>query len=264
MSFNPNDVETPVSSKKKPIDKTNLAEALMDRLDDMETALSCKINTISMQLHALVEWQKIVDDKIKNMEKKVSNSDNRMSVIEMDLENLKLKTNIDINLVAAKAKELIEIPTVDATSFSKSMRDKVHEHQRRAEKKCNIVVYGMIEVTEFRQEVKAVENLMHDCSPSTQIKPKNIKRLGKPRNPGERPRPMLIEFNSVQDKKTILGAQSYLRTRNMYKNISLSPDFTVCQREERRKYAMERAGQNPNRPLLRQSQHYQSQTQGQY
>lgn len=55
----------------------------------------------------------------------------------------------------------------------------------------------------------------------------NAKRLGKPSN---RPRPILIQLNSKPEIQSILREKSKLRNSTRWKNVSISSDMTITQR----------------------------------
>ena len=246
------DPETPVSSKFKSSD--NLVQTLLDRIEEMENTLSGKINIVSLQLQAITQWQTETNKRINALEGKVASFDTRILSVELNVENLKTKKPaVDINEIVLKTKDLIETQPNNPNELLKTIRDECHELQRRNDKKCNIIVYGMTEVSSFAEDLAQVKKLLTECRPNSQITPKQLIRLGEPRRRDERPRPLLLEFYSLHDKLNIMTAKHHISNKNQFKHVSLTHDFTIKQREERKKYAAEHYG----------SRHRQSQSNSQ-
>jgi hypothetical protein len=196
--------------------------------------MSKKVSDMLEELKKLKAWQPKTDKRISELEQKLE----MVSSMEKEIMSLKQGASLDIQTVAEKTKEILanDRPAVSINNspehLSKSIRDELHEQRRIIEKQNNIIVYGLNEQSDPSVENEKVLKLLYECDPKTRPSPRAHRRLGKP---SERPRPLLVEFNTSHEKKGIMQGKGYLRTRQNYKEVFIAHDLTIRQREERKK-----------------------------
>jgi uncharacterized protein YukE len=103
------------------------------------------------------------------------------------------------------------------------------EAMDRAQRAPNVLIFGLAESP--GDSVKQVKSLLAPMGAENVVS--NIleaKRLGARRDPGARPRPLLVRFNNVDNKHALFKKSKELRA----KRITLDDDLTPAQMEQRR------------------------------
>jgi hypothetical protein len=195
------------------------------------------------------QLDKRLDSKLKNlasvfenrfvlMESLLTSTVKRVTEVEKELADLK-RTSTHVT-----AQNQPTPPPNDSASLSKSIRDELFEQRRRMEKQNNVIVFGLSEHADANIEEQNLHKLIYCCDSTTRIIPKSFKRLGKP---SERPRPILVELETLYFKNRVLKGKAYLKTRPQYKQVFIAHDLTIRQREERKQYALAKS-QHPSVP----------------
>jgi len=125
------------------------------------------------------------------------------------------------------------------------------EEKRIQSKKLNIVVYGVQEDDsgDCEKDKVFVKDILLACQDSDNIQQKLFRRLGKNINATERPRPILLVMNLLEDKKLIMKTKVNLKSKADYKDIYLSHALTWKQRDQRKQYFINQVpadSTNPN------------------
>ena len=179
-----------------------------------------------------------IDAKVSRLEERTQIAERerntfaeRCAKLEAMLDQVKdgvVKIEREVEIGMEKAKEEV-IVGIDA------------EKKQRDARTNNIVIYGL-EETKVKEpekikeaETKKVKKMVEVIG--VELKgPIDVKfRAGKPREEGEKPRPLIVQVEDEETKERILADARKLSRDNDWKRVFVSRDMTWNQREEGRK-----------------------------
>ena len=222
-----------------------------EKLSELEAGLDVKIRTVVQEeVKQIVsdEMDKRVEQLKKNIEAQV-----RQEKVETTKKIQEIKKQVE-----KQAKQELE-PDVVRTikdDIKKDMADIIqqqikenvancHEEERQRElRKLNLVVYGVKE-SDSKTDQKQIKDIIKVIDPEdkTSINVKNFFRIGN--KAATKPRPLKITVENREQWRKLITDQKRLKdlTENEdsseLKNVSLAPDRTMKQREERRELQTE-------------------------
>lgn len=139
----------------------------------------------------------------------------RFAAIEAELaslrEQLKAKTSIDLMKI------------VDCA---------IDEHEKRNEKRCNVVVFGLDENDDAEDDREAVDVLLGEINVEYEDSVQSVTRLGIRR---KKNRPIQIRFKSFSDKRRCLQNAKMLKNNSSYRKVFIRPDLTPSQVEQNKR-----------------------------
>lgn len=108
--------------------------------------------------------------------------------------------------------------------------DLVKESRDRLSKENNVIVFNVADSAseDASATVGLVNEIFEDLSRSPAAAVYRAKRLG---SPGDRPRPILVQFHSPAGVHAVLRAKSRIRDSPRWKHVSISMDMTLVQRD---------------------------------
>ena len=123
--------------------------------------------------------------------------------------------------------------TTTSATTTLNILDELADRERRSK---NLIVYNLIEPSDSKADTPKIKELLntvfgHDVNLS------RISRLG--RRNESKPRPLLISFDDVVVKGTLLSQSGKLRNFDQYKNVYLAPDRTKMEQEKHQKLVNE-------------------------
>ena len=170
-----------------------------------------------------------VKDDVKSLQEQQENTDNELVQLRKDLKEVK-------NSAASKA--------------DTEQSDLLTEMKDREERKCNIIIHGMVEpdVTE-KEEVHRLENdelrsIFQEMQADAERVLNSIKfksRLGA-KQPGKQ-RPFLVKFHDRRVQEEVMR-----KTKNSPDGIRIKPDLTKKQRDEDEKFKRSLDEENQSEP----------------
>ena len=172
---------------------------------------------------------KQLDRKLEDVISRVDKQADDLVKIQDDIENLK-KAN---STVAASANPKIIEENTKASVFN--------EMAERESRKFNIVVHGVDEPEptikdgkeRLAKDLEKLQNLTSLIDVHIQLSDsiRFARRLGKINEDGK-PRPLLVSFKEVAEKKLILENAKVLKENDLWKGVSLVQDLTKLQRND--------------------------------
>lgn len=142
---------------------------------------------------------------------------------------LRVEAKFEAERAAWKEERNKLVSAVDQMGNKVSHLENRLEAMDRAHRAPNVLIFGLTESP--GDSVKQVKSLLAPMGAENVVS--NIleaKRLGARRDSGARPRPLLVRFNSVDNKHGLFKKSKELRA----KRITLDDDLTPAQMEQRR------------------------------
>ena len=123
------------------------------------------------------------------------------------------------------------------------MKYKFEEKERKF-RSCNLVLHGVAESRNQREEKTSdqefAESLIQAVGSSALIK--EVIRLGK--RSEDRTRPMKVILNCEAARNEVLGNLTQLKNNDRYKGVSITEDYTLCERELIKDFIKQAKAQN--------------------
>ena len=189
---------------------------------------------IDKRLTLLEKWSEGIDVDVK---------DNAKRIGKMEKELKEVKTNVSTTKPAEV--QTIKDDTSDAV-FS--------ELNEREKRKRNLIVHGVQEAgnevkdgkLQRSHDLQKLEDLANALDVVIEVSTslKSVKRLGKK---SENPRPLLLSFNTVKEKESMLDSASKLKDQEDWNSVSLVQDLTKKQRQQEQSLREKRDKMNAER-----------------
>lgn len=165
--------------------------------------------------------------------RKILESEFSIRAKEAELERLKDSLRV-ANEEKSDLQAQLHTERTRGQNSSGDMASVLGELKLRQEKETNLVVYG-IEEKEGEEEEKATLNtLLRDTLGCENAEPIKFFRLGKPRDAGDKPRPLKVFMDNVDVKEKILRHTYKLRglpADNQFRRVFVRADLTPLQRQ---------------------------------
>lgn len=156
--------------------------------------------------------------------------------------NVKITTyaeKLKENIRESKKEVLHETKAVAAASMGeewrKEVRKEVKENTAEERRKKRLIVFGMREDEDDKQQV---EEMLEKMEVEKMVV--KVERMRKREGEGDVIKPVIVEFASEKDKWEVLEKKANLRKEERWKKVFLELDLSREKREERRQKAMER------------------------
>lgn len=177
-----------------------------------------------------------VNDKVTTYDSDFNNINIKLSNLESSFNDFKSSLNL-ISTELSKVKkdneglsseiQLLRSRVIQLEHSQSHNVDVIQESHDRLLKEKNLIIFNVPDSdTEASSVTTSLVNEIFKDLPNP-VSVSNAKRLGKPSN---RPRPILIQFNSHSEVHSILRIKSKLRSSTRWKEVSISTDMTINQR----------------------------------
>jgi hypothetical protein len=184
--------------------------------------------------------QKTIDEKSKKLEALIAD--------KISTPNTAAGLTSFASIVSGKP----STPASNAADFRTLMRttrnEEITEDKEKERRKRNIIVHGCRSSDESKTK-DFIDTLFKDIGAES-IVAKAINRIGKVE---QSKRPIIVEFQSEQDKDKIMLSLPNLKGKTEYKGTSITDDYTVAERElinEYRREAKELNAKNETREYV--------------
>ena len=117
----------------------------------------------------------------------------------------------------------------------RDMEMKMKEVLEREKRRLNVVVMGLPEESEEEDRAK-IGTIVNSLIEEVQIKFLVLGRIGKK---GEKPRPLRVKFENLEDKRRVLGRARNLKKTEGLDKVYVVPDLTKMQQDEDKKLRSE-------------------------
>ena len=239
-------------------------EEIETRKNEIENLKKIKVNEVGPSDMRQAEEgksnnvEKIIDDKLKNFEKKIE------QVMTMKLESVcqslqeKVKeANKTIVDIPTKMNESFKhaltknLPATNIPDFKQVLSDERNSQlvQEREKKRraTNIIIHGVHEAAENKsqQDKQYVKDLLSTLGVECTLE--SIVRLGSEDLNNQKKRPLKIRFQCEEDKRDVMSRLSNLKkAEDRFKKISITDDYTMEERQEIRRFVDEAKKKNNN------------------
>ena len=187
--------------------------------------------------------QTAINQKIEGLETQKVNKEDLEDEIIKGIEGARAETKI---------KQIVEVNMNETKGTIRGMiKEELIEFDDADKRKNNIIMHGLTERTEDdpetakKNECEAITQILQHVEPSfDEEKMEKFTRLG--RKEDDKKRPILIQFDSLQNKNKVMKNLSKIKTSQWHRTISISHDMTQNQRKSRQELiekAKEAAGQ---------------------
>lgn len=166
-----------------------------------------------------------INIRLSNLESSLDDFNNSSGLLSSELSKVKKDNESLSSEIQLLRNEITQL------EHSQSPNDDLVESHNRLLKEKHLILFNVPDSnTEVSLETISLVNEIFKDLPNP-ILVSNAKRLGKPSN---RPRPILIKFNSYSEVLSVLRVKSDLRSSTRWKNVSISTDMTITQRDHMR------------------------------
>ena len=179
--------------------------------------------------------QKTIDEKSKKLEALITEKiSNPSTAVGFSTPSTAAGLTSFTSVVSGKSRT----PASNAADFRTLMRttrnEEITEDKEKERRKRNIIVHGC-ETSDESKTKGFIETLFKDIGAES-IVAKAINKIGKEE---QSKRPIIVEFQSEQDKDKIMRSLPNLKGKTEYKGTSITDDYTVAERELIKEYRRE-------------------------
>ena len=187
---------------------------------------------------------------MKKLNGRIAKLEKDVGAVKDDVKTLQEHQIDTDNDIIQLRKDLKEVKNSAATKADSEQTDILSEMKDREDRKCNIIIHGMIEPTATeKEEVHRMENdslrsIFQEMQTDTEQALNAIKfksRLGA-KQPGKH-RPFLVKFHDRRVQQQVMQ-----KTMNAPEGIRIKPDLTKKQREEDDKFKRSLDEENQSEP----------------
>ena len=203
----------------------NVEDVEFDCVNDKLNSIEQRMESLESTIKDIANLQNRSMNKTEDITEKIVKSNTTFMETYAD----KVK---ELNNVSNTIKEVIQESTQPELSKPNTIIDSIKEYNERENRKNNLVMYGLPESGHLPTQIKGI------CY---ELKVKGLeiietKRLGNTSNQTtNKPRPLLIKFKTIEQKRELLSKAKHLRQSKVYKSIFISPDLTLQERNENKK-----------------------------
>ena len=222
-----------------------------------EQFVQCSINNCDSWTSVRVKIEKDVDncefvcgfcayDEVKSLKAKLIESDSKMKDVSVDVENKVKEMTESVTEEKTKWSEVVRKNNAAATknavkSIKENLRREIVTISEDDKRKKRVVVFGMHEKEDVADSDKVVE-LLTKLGLEMDVGVSDVFRLRK-KGDKSREAPLLIEFDSENDKWKVLKKKVSLKGQEGYERVFLEMDLSLETRMEKAQHFREQKRQ---------------------
>jgi len=202
----------------------------------------CEYNSCNSRIKQLVSDWKLsyppveeIDKSVQSLSSKYKSLTESVSDLSSKIESLLSRNSnlqMEIDSVTEQSTGTQAAPTTSAAS-TMCILDELADRERRSR---NLIIYNLSESTDSKADTPKIKDLLNTVF-SLDVNLSRVSRLG--RKNESKTRPLLISFEDVVARSTLLSHSRKLRNFDQYKNVYLAPDRTKMEREKHQKLVNE-------------------------
>ncbi len=219
------------TDKFKELSRTN--ENLKKAINKSEEKITVQQQEINCQREIINQISKMNDELEKRVDKLENESENKRMEVETSGEITKINNWSEILF---KKKHNLSLEQRDAQQKQikvvNTLASEINERERR---KKNVIIFGLAEPSNVNQDEKIkadevkVKSLINELEDKVHVK--RITRL-KTKINTNKPSAIIIELENERERNSLLFNAKKLKNHNFYKNVFLSIDMTLSEREK--------------------------------
>ncbi|XP_069109401.1 uncharacterized protein MCAP_0864-like [Argopecten irradians] len=230
----------------KCLDKGDNEYAVLSKSNAMWFCAPCRVH-----IEKNINNEKMIEQKCKEI---MNEFETRITQIESELKNKcdenKVRDIIKEEMATGVNRETQSLST-EAPKTTTNTQEVLSELEDRKKRENNIICFGIEEQTSNegserkRKDEKTIRDILSACKLNKELLDSITKvvRLGKIKKPESnakenedaKPRPILVSFGSIEDKKLFFKNIRELQTTKEYKSVRISNDLTKTERENEAK-----------------------------
>lgn len=225
----------PASALSQLLDRFNAVESKLEKLDSMEKQLNkldvieTKTSNIDLEIHNIQKSVETIYSEIDTLKSKVHEDQNTM---RKEFEDFKVQQDEKLaEAVSIIRQEVTQETQKHFNAFTKHLESAFVKEQA-SQRKSNLIFTGVQESLE-----QSVTNIITDICYTYLGLPKisiyEAHRLGELKENNNNPRPILVKFNSMEDRTRVWRAKKHLQ-RSPGGRIWIQEDTPRCLKEDLR------------------------------
>ena len=187
----------------------------------VNTELQRIVAMIDKLASRVVQLERNVDMDAQNGVSKKSGSDSGSGSLQIDANGTSFA-------------EIVSQTENMQTQVAVTNQQKFIERNDRERRDKNVVIIGLTEEDSERTET-LVSDLFENRLSLSNVSVHKVTRLGKKNGERKSPRPVLVTFESIEDKRKVLSAKSKLSGSKVFINNNMTKDQQNIERELRKK-----------------------------
>ena len=198
-------------------------------LHSINNALEQLREHVNKELHKMVAMIESLSARVSQLER----------VVEKEVQNLPSDACSPQSEIGSKSCENVVSRTesiqsqVDHISAQVTNQQRIMEINDRSKRDKNVVIFGLGEGSETAES--EVQHMLEDRLNINDIYVSSARRLGRKNSEMKKPRPILVVFESIEDKQKVMKAKVKLRGSNIYVSNDLTKEQQCGMRESLKK-----------------------------
>ena len=198
-------------------------------LHSINNALEQLREHVNKELHKMVVMIESLSARVSQLER----------VVEKEVQNLPSDACSPQSEIGSKSYENVMSRTesiqsqVDHISAQVTNQQRIMEINDRSKRDKNVVIFGLGEGSETAES--EVQRMLEDRLNINDIHVSSARSFGRKNSEMKKPRPILVVFESIEDKQKVMKAKVKLRGSNIYISHDLTKEQQIGMRESLKK-----------------------------
>ena len=206
-----------------------LRETILQSISNAIEQLREHVNT---ELHKMVTMIESLSARVSQLERATEREVQSIPNLPSDSCSPQSETSTKTYENVVSRTESIQ-SQVDHISALVTKQQRIMEINDRTKRDKNVVIFGLGEGSETAES--EVQRMFEDRLNIDGIQICSARRLGRKSSEVEKPRPILVVFESIEDKQKVMKAKAKLRGSNLYINNDLTKEQQIHIRDLQKK-----------------------------